>query len=336
LKDAGFTPNELKQADYTDGDLTRAGIVIKNENNDTLKAAGFGGDEIKTPATKAAPEKETIATANIPEQKEILGRLSKAQMENMTSQELDDFLKQQQAMMRQQANDLITAWTQIPNQQYVIGETPPAPNIANLGTTPQSSAAIALQNVDVYKAGTIIFATLDSEVNSDENTPVMATVIQGQLKGSKLLGNLQRVDKKVLLQFSVLSVPKLNNSIAINAVAIDPNTAKTALASNVDNHYMLRYGTLLATSFAGGLADAMQTSGSQTTATTNGTLSTFPKISFTQQLAVALGKMGQQVGAAMGTNINMPPTVKVNAGTSIGLLLITDLSVPKISNKEAT
>lgn len=112
--------------------------------------------------------------------------------------------------------------------------------------------------------------------------------------------------------------------------AIDPNTAKTALASSVDNHYMLRYGTLFATSFIGGLASAVQNAGaSTTTSATTGTVSTMPQLNMMQKLLVGLGAVGQQFGAAMASNTNMPPTVTVKAGTNIGLLLMSDLSVPK-------
>lgn len=319
LKDAGFTSDELKAAGFTDGDLIRAGIILEKAPTPEvsaipLRAKGYSENEIKATLTPTVPD--------------VAGRLSKEKLANMTTQELEDFMSQQQSLMRQQANELFANWSQISTQQYVAGEVP-TPQSAGGSMSAPGTAATNLQAVDVYKAGTILFATLDSEVNSDENTPVMATVVQGPLKDSKLLGNLQRVDKKVLLQFSVLSVPKLTNSISVNAVAIDPNTAKTALASKVDNHYMLRYGTMLATSFVGGLSEAIQGSGGQTQITSLGTTTNFPEIGFTKQLIVALGKMGKQVGTAMSPNINMPPTVKVNSGSSIGLLLIADLSVPK-------
>ena len=92
---------------------------------------------------------------------------------------------------------------------------------------------------------------------------------------------------------------------------------------------MLRYGSLFASSFLSGLGEAFQTSGGQTATTNTGTLSTFPDLNATQKAIVALGNVGQQFGSAMSSVINKPPTITVNAGVSIGLLLMADLVVPK-------
>ena len=232
--------------------------------------------------------------------------------------------------MMMQANQLFAAWTPVPVQQFVQGEVPtPQAQGEKTAPTKEQQAEEELKNSDVYKAGSIIFAVLDTEVNTDETSPVMATVVQGPLNGSKVIGNFQRVSEKVSLQFSVLSVPKLTSSIAINAVAVDPNTAKTSLASTVNNHYMLRYGSLFATSFISGLGEAIQSSGGTSASTGIGTLTTAPVLGMKDKLLVAVGNVGQQFGTALASKVNMPPTIKVKAGTSLGLLLMADLLVPK-------
>ena len=45
---------------------------------------------------------------------------------------------------------------------------------------------------------------------------------------------------------------------AIQAVAIDPQTARTALAGQINNHYLLKYGTLFASSFLQGVGSSLQ------------------------------------------------------------------------------
>lgn len=320
IKAKGCSLQALKDAGFNASDLIVAGFAP-----DELRAAGFSASDIK-----AANLRLSANESMTPEQQKLLGRLTDEQLSNMTTADLENFMRQQQAMMKQQANTLFTAWAQIPSQQYVQGEVPKNAQELTAAEKKERATAAALKDVDVYKAGMVIFAVLDSEVNSDENAPAMATIIHGPLKGSKIIGNFSRVDKKVLLQFSVLSVPKLTNSISVNAVAVDPNTAKTALASSVDNHYMLRYGTMFATSFISGLAGAVQNSGARTDSTQGvGTSTTMPTLDMMQKLLVGLGAVGQQFGAAMAPNINIPPTIKVKAGTSIGLLLMSDLSVPK-------
>jgi intracellular multiplication protein IcmE len=304
--------------------LSAADLIVAGFAPDELRAAGFNAGDIK-----AANLRLNANEGMTQEQQKLLGRLTDEQLSNMTTADLENFMRQQQAMMKQQANTLFTSWAQIPLQQYVQGEEPKSAQELTAAAKSEKAAAAALKDVDIYKAGMVIFAVLDAEVNSDENAPAMATIIQGPLKGSKVLGNFSRVDKKVLLQFSVLSVPKLANSISVSAVAVDPNTAKTALASSVNNHYMLRYGTLFATSFVSGLASAVQNAGSLSTTTTTGSTTSMPPLNMMQKLLVGLGAVGQQLSTAASSNINMPPTIKVKAGTSIGLLLMSDLSVPK-------
>lgn len=345
LKNAGFSLSELKAAGLTADELKAAGfsageLLAANFSADELRQAGFANEALLQAGV--AITNGGNSDTGVSALQDSLGRMGSEQFAGMSDQELDNFKRQQQAMMMQQANQLFSAWSMSPTQQYVQGEAATktaqgsADNVQQGKSTPQTEAAakaqqtaLALKNSDVYKAGNVIFAVLDTEVNSDETSPVMATIIQGPLKDSKVIGNFQRVSDKLLLQFSVLSAPKLSTSIAINAVAIDPDTAKTALSSSVNNHYMLRYGTMLASSFVSGLGQAFQSAGGTSQATTVGTYITIPSLNLGQKAIVAAGNMAQQFGAAMAPNITMPPTVKVKAGVSIGLLLMADLLVPK-------
>jgi intracellular multiplication protein IcmE len=123
-----------------------------------------------------------------------------------------------------------------------------------------------------------------------------------------------------------MNMPGKPVSIGINAVAIDPNTAHTALADCVNNHYWLRYGTLFASSFLSGLADAISQQGSQVSIGTGGILVTHDPLSVGQTIAVALGAVGSQYASVLGSNFTRPPTVYVYAGDSIGILFMQDLT----------
>lgn len=336
LRAAGFTAAELRAAGFSAKDLKDAGysaaeILAAGFSPDDLRAAGFNETEI------AAAQKALGSASNLPgsfddrsDWQKAMQKLREQQAQQLSDAEYADFVRQLQQQMLTQANQLFAAWSPIPTQAFVQGAQPAEETPeAKAAAAKQAAEQAAAQNVDIFKAGSIIFAVLDTGVNTDESSPVMATIVTGPLKGSKVLGNFTRVEKKVLLQFSVLSVPKLNNSIGINAVAIDPNTAKTALASKVDNHYLLRYGTLFASSFVTGVGQAFQSAGAQTTVTPIGTFTTIPNLNLGQKLAIALGQVGSQFGSVMAPMYTMPPTVEVKAGSSIGLLLMGDLAVPK-------
>jgi intracellular multiplication protein IcmE len=154
----------------------------------------------------------------------------------------------------------------------------------------------------------------------------MADIVSGKLRGAKLIGKFTLLKEKVLINFNKLSLPGQPSSIGINAVAIDPDTAKTALADCVDTHAWLRYGTLFASSFLSGLADAISQQGSQTSTGAGGILVTHDPLSVAQTIGVALGAVGSQYASVLGSNFTRPPTVMVYSGDSIGVLFMQDVN----------
>jgi intracellular multiplication protein IcmE len=322
LKNAGFSANELKDAGFTDGDLIRAGyspeVAVK--------------PPVTAPIAPIVPP-SFVTLAPTPEAgiQTELAQIRKQQAAQLSKQEWEDKMRELQQDMQTQASDLFSSWTPLPKQEYVEGAPPleataATKAIGTIGVTGQQQAVSG----KVMKAGSIIFAVLDTGINSDEPGPIMATVTESKLKGSKVLGEFKRAEKRVVLQFSVMSVPQLDHSISINAYGIDPEIGRIAMASSVDNHYMYRYGTYFAASFIGGLGDAIQNS--KSTIITNvwgGTTQQFSDLSVTEKIFAALGEVGQKFSDVLKKDIDMPPTVRVKTGSGIGLLLMSDLTIPQ-------
>jgi intracellular multiplication protein IcmE len=275
-----------------------------------------------------------------------LEELKRQQEAGLSDRDYQDKVRQLQQLMMGQANDLVAAWVPLPAQQYVqaankegeggaiaaaTGEAATAANIGGVAGGPGGGAVAT--NMEIMKSGSILFAVLDTGINSDEDSPVMATIVEGSLKGTKLLGKFKRTDKRLLLQFSTMNVPGLPTSMGINAVAIDPNTARTAVSGKVDNHYLLRYGALFGASFLSGIGSAVKESMSNTTVSMGGggvTVAKAPNPINVGKVAISgLGSVGDNFVGVMGQYTNMPPTVEIKAGTGVGLLLMSDLSVPK-------
>ena len=97
-------------------------------------------------------------------------------------------------------------------------------------------------------------------INTDEPGPVLARVVNSPLNGSKLIGSMGVTgpySESAYISFSTVSIPAMDRSIGLSTVAIDPKTARTALATDVNKHLLLRYGTLIASSFLVGMSDAV-------------------------------------------------------------------------------
>ena len=195
------------------------------------------------------------------------------------------------------------------------------------------SSADSMLGAPLIKAGTILFAVLDTAVNSDyPDSPVLATIVDGKYKGAKLMGKLQITkgvsgqQDRIMLNFTLMNMDEWAKSKTSNAFAIDPDTARSALASSVNYHYMQRFGALMATSFLQGYGQAAMSSGGSQVASAFGTSSTNATLSPSSKMAVAVGQMAQAVGTATQNYTNRPPTVVVDSGVGLGILFMTDLS----------
>src|SRR3990167_5848767 len=325
LKNAGFSAADLKAAGFTKGDLLRAGF----------NAAESGYRETpQTEQTQTASDNAATNTllppinANSPEAK--LAQFEKQQQADMNAQQKADEIQRLQGSMNQQANKFLVGWSNFaPQQLQNAPETKSESGGSNAANAASAAAAAALHG-PILKAGTVLFAVIETSINSDENTPIMAHIVSGPLKGSKLLGSFSRQHKRLLITFAMLNDPQYPNSIGINAVAIDPDTARTAISGQVDSHYMLRYGTLFAASFLQGISEGIMNQGVTSDCLFGGfgcTLQQNP-LSTNQQIAVGLGKVGQAYSQEMGQNFNRAPTVRIASGTGIGVLLMGDLTLP--------
>ncbi len=178
-------------------------------------------------------------------------------------------------------------------------------------------------------AGTIYNAVLETAINSDEPGPILAKIVSGppELKNARLIGTMSVVGEKVLLEFKTAKLPGKTNSIALNAVAIDPSSARTAFASDVDHHYMLKYGVLLGAAFISGYSDALAQQNQTVVTSPNGTVVTQTGRKTSSEInREALGSVAKEFAQNTRSEFaNIKPTIKVNSGVAMGLLMMSDL-----------
>ncbi|MBA2654553.1 MAG: hypothetical protein H0U71_05755 [Gammaproteobacteria bacterium] len=365
LKAAGYGDDDLRNAGLTPAQIADSNAQIANQcsmdalrkaraegvpaadllrrgcSQDALLAAGYTPADLRGAGIGGPSPVGLTGAATIPSvgNSEIqLAQLQANQEQQLNDQQKTQRMAQVQSSMVSQANSLFTNWTPPAPQMYVAGDPPK--EVAATATTTTTSAGTIVKTATTspvaiggptlecayVKGGDIMMAVLTSTVNSDENSPVIAQIVSGKLRGGKLIGQFTLLKKKVLITFNKLNMPGKPGSLGINAVAIDPETAHTALADCVNNHYWLRYGTLFASSFLSGLADAISQQGSQTSTGAGGILVTHDPLSTGQTVAVALGAVGSQYASVLGSNFTRPPTVYVYAGNSIGILFMQDLT----------
>jgi len=199
---------------------------------------------------------------------------------------------------------------------------PPAAVAADGETVPAT--------VLTLRPGDLLYAVIDTGVNSDVPSAVMATVASGKLKNARLLGKFQRFEERLVLAFSRVILPD-GSDAQIEGYAVDPATSETSVASSVDTHFFSRWGGLVASAFLEGLSSAKKYSGAQSTvyggygggmnnqATDQMVWNTY---SPADQAWIAAGKVGEKAGKIFEKNFDRPPTVYLESGTAVGILVL--------------
>ena len=258
----------------------------------------------------------------------------------------DQAVAKHEKAMESQAKAIFERWSTVTPQAYVSGGLSPTLDdvkkqmgmtqeqqslLAAGGDLKASTAEDAEAQGTTLKAGSVLFGILETSVNSDEPSPVMASIVGEGFKGGKLIGSIKTTNgtEKVIISFNLLNLPGQTRSIPVSIVAIDPDTARTALASDVDHHYLLRYGTLLASSFMEGYGKTISNAGSVTTNNpgANTTTTATPSLSGKEEIYAAFGTVGEKWSKAAGPTFNTPNTVTVNSGVGLGLLVLEDIQI---------
>ena len=245
-------------------------------------------------------------------------------------------VNQIKAGMQAQSVSITSSWMPPQVQQAIVG-SPIMRDKKTDGFVSSDEVAASEQpeqdqSFKTIKAGSIWYAALDTSVKSDEPGPVLATLTTGPLKGSKIIGSFATNNDSLTLTFNQINAKGFDKTLAFNSVAISPKTARTAIASKVDYHYMLKYGGIIATSFLKGLGMAAKLGTSEVQVKETGTTVKAVKATLEDQIMLGAG----EVGDALSKNVeqasaSVQPTVYIESGTPVGVLLLADF---KLSNNK--
>ncbi|WP_061496608.1 type IVB secretion system protein DotG/IcmE [Legionella pneumophila] len=345
LKNAGYSADELKKAGYTSAELRNAGFSPQES-----AVAGLQGPDSQQldssitgiPSIPGATPRPT--TSDAASSAEQLQAILQKQNEQLAEQKYQQEIQQRTSDMLTAATQLVQDWKKVETQVYTEGteetktsggesSVPGAGTGAGANNQPVEQGASGAQNQAIIKTGDIMFAVLDTAVNSDEPGPILATIVTGKLKGSKLIGsfNLPSNADKMVITFNTMSIPGAEKTISISAYAIDPNTARTALSSRTNHHYLMRYGSLFASSFLQGFGNAFQSA--NTTITIGGTgggnnitVANGVGRSTLENAVIGLATVGKAWSQQAQQLFNTPTTVEVYSGTGLGILFTQDVT----------
>ncbi len=173
-------------------------------------------------------------------------------------------------------------------------------------------------------AGTIVYARLITGARSDVSSPVLAELEAGPLKGARMIGNFEQKDSVdvLVLQFTTITL-KDGRSYKTSAFAVDPATARSGLASDVDHHYW-RYAASLAGSFVAGFADIAANSGKTVIVNPlGGSTTSYGSSSSRTAVAAGIGEVGKTIASDIKADArSMKPTVTIDPGLELGMIFV--------------
>lgn len=192
-----------------------------------------------------------------------------------------------------------------------------------------TTAASGSETEKVYaRAADMAYAYMEMPANSDVRNPIRGTIVSGPLKGSTFLAkiDLPQGAEAALIHTSTISIPGEPKSLPFDAYLVDQNTMSTALASDVDHHYLSRWGSFAAATFLSGVSQAIMQAGQaqQVITTPTATVVAQNPLSTKQILEVGAGTIGAKAADHLSGLLDKPATVKVDA-MPVGILIMSDL-----------
>lgn len=230
-----------------------------------------------------------------------------------------DIVKQIGGMFASQGNESLNNLGAYSQTTYY---TAPARNAAGAGSSSFRNAS----RKPTIKAGSTMYATLDSEANTDDGRTVLATVRSGPWKGAKLIGLIEQSYNNISLSFSTLAPQDERSTIRIRAVALREEDAKLGMAEKIDHHTLSRYTALGAAALLQGAGRVYQQPVGTTVSTPGGIVTTNEMPRDRQVIGSAIGELGTSVGAEIRRRgFNQPSTYSTPAQTGFMLYFLEDV-----------
>lgn len=201
------------------------------------------------------------------------------------------------------------------------------------GTSSAVAGSPAGQNSgpSFVRAGTVVPAVLITPINSDTPGPLLAEITAGPLQGARLIGHFTATESQVVVEFTTLSMVGQPRSFRVDAFAVNQETSSPGLATDVNHHYLKKYGLMAAAAFMGGYGQAVANQGTTTVVSPlGGATVTQGQLNSSQITKVALGNVGAKIGTQIDrTSGEVRPTIKVEnghgqGGVPIGLMFLSD------------
>jgi intracellular multiplication protein IcmE len=191
----------------------------------------------------------------------------------------------------------------------------------------QANAIPLAAQKPVIAAGTVNYAQLLTEANSDVPSPILAQILSGPLAGGRAIGRFKVSNDYLVMEFATVTLK--GKEYTVDALALDPNTTLSGMATEVDHRYFTRILLPAAGAFVSSFGTALGQGGANTTVTGDETVISQTAKSKTEAMYAGVGAAGTTAGQFFQNEANQTKTlVRVAVGTPLGLFFLTSVRDP--------
>lgn len=208
----------------------------------------------------------------------------------------------------------------------------PAAGAGGAGFATPASAPEQPKTRVIAQAGTIFYAQLLNELNSDIPGPALAHVLSGPFAGGRALGGYSVQEEYLVIEFSV--IVKDGVGYTIEGIALDEKTTLAGHVTEINRHYFRRVILPAAAKFLEGYAAAAaQTVTSVTTTAGGGVIQQEEELDTKKELMKGVESAAGTISGVMTEQARRPITVIVKKGTTFGILMLKTVSTDEVGLK---
>ena len=250
---------------------------------------------------------EVLAQSMVNSMQELAQDDQPVSMEVENIMDDDDYYEEREKELHEREIERIDRKIEAIEKQEELAEVDPSLQVAEQ------------QGTLIIPEGTIEYAQMLIQANSDIPGPVLAQLVTGPLAGSRLIGTFDVEDEYLVIEFETVVVDGV--SLSIEAVAVDPDTNLTGVATEVDQRYFKRLVLPVAAEFIEGFAGAVAETQEDTFVTGDVVIVQGNDLDTDEEIAQAIEDAGEILGEFVQEEADRTEIlVKVAAGTPIGVL----------------
>lgn len=227
--------------------------------------------------------------------------------------------------MRTQMDQLMGQWAPVSMQQ--VSGAPPRQNDSATG----NSAAYrgdeaATDGRLIVPAGSVYYAQMLMEANSDIPGPIMAQVLTGPFAGGRAIGTFETYRDHLAIRFKTVAIR--NRQFTVDILALDPDTTLGGVVTEVDPRYFSRVLMPAAAAFIKAYGETLSEPASTTTVTggtgTSVTTNEQEENDSRDAMYAGIGEAADRVGRYVDEEASsIKRLVRVAVGTPIGLFFVS-------------